>query len=168
MLAIIIFLVCIIAISLLIIKKIWNLYSKSSQEAAKTDCEMSHYIELYDIWLRLTQDGFSIPQYLKRSGINNVAICSLTDIGIRLYNNLKNQGINVVCIIDSQKRVILPNVRYISPEDKKEDQVEMVIITDSFRYETIKEKLTKIGYQNIESIDDLLYSLLKIQAENEE
>ncbi|MCR5651487.1 MAG: hypothetical protein K6F86_09935 [Lachnospiraceae bacterium] len=147
-------------------RKIWGLYREASNISAKNSREMSHIIEIYDMWLRLNSDGYTFSRYLKESGMTNVALCALTDAGVRLYRELKSTGINIVCFIDPGD-MVLPDVRCVSSEEICEEGIDMVIVTDPFKFEIFREKLTAKGYKNIDSIDGILYAMLKAQAEKE-
>lgn len=162
--AAVIILALILVILLIVLRKIWRLYGQSNRMYEKVTGEQNHIIETYDIWLRLTHDGYSVARYLKSRNIRNVALCRMTDIGLRLYRELKDSDIKVSYLIDSQD-VKLPDVRYFSLDEPCPEPVDMVIITEMFEYHSLKERLEKNGYKNIDSPDGILYAMLKAQAE---
>lgn len=161
-----IFLIIVLTVSLLALKKTWGLYKNSNGLYEKTTGEMRHIIETYDIWMRLVQDGYSVKEYLREKGIKTLALCRLTEIGIRLLWELKNSDIEIKYVIDAEN-VKLRDIKYVSLDEECTEEVDMVIITDMFDFSSVKEALMKKGYKSIDSIDGILYAMLKKQAEDQ-
>ena len=162
--AAIIILSLILVIMFMAIRKIWRLYGESSRMYVKTTGELNHIIETYDIWLRLEHDGYSVAGYLKSKAVRSVALCRMTDIGLRLYKELKDNEIEVKYLVDAQD-VKLPDIKYFGLNETCPEPVDLVIITDMFEYHSLKEGLKQNGYENIDSPDGILYAMLKAQAE---
>ncbi len=162
--AVIIILSVILIIVCISLRKIWKLYGNSNRMYEQTTGELNHIIETYDIWLRLEHDGLKIKEYLKDIGVRKVALCRMTNIGLRLYRELKDSEIKIEYLIDS-KDVKLADMKYTELDADYHDPVDMVIITDLFEYGSLKDSLEKKGYKNIDSIDGILYAMLKKQAE---
>lgn len=83
---------------------------------------------IYNAWMDLYNRGCSVSQYLRKKGINNVAIYGNGYLGKQLYKELKRNGINVGYFIDRNALYMEEEIPVYSA-DEKLPQVDAVIIT---------------------------------------
>lgn len=115
-------------------------------------------IKLYDQWFATKQEGKSVADYLKKEGIKTVAIYGMSFIGQRLYEELRNTGIEVKYGIDKNWTKIYADIDVVSPEDDLEE-VDAIIVTAFHFFNEIEDLLMEKTDNRILSIEDLIYAL---------
>lgn len=115
-------------------------------------------IKLYDQWFATKQEGKSVADYLKSEGIKTVAIYGMSFIGQRLYEELRNTGVEVVYGIDKNCDKIYADIDIVTPEDDLEE-VDAIIVTAFCFFDEIEESLMEKTDARILSIEDLIYML---------
>ncbi len=83
---------------------------------------------IYNAWMDLYNRGCSVSQYLRKKGINSVAIYGNGYLGKQLYKELKRNGINVAYFIDRNALYMKEEIPVYSANEKL-PQVDAVIIT---------------------------------------
>lgn len=114
-----------------------------------------HYMELFDRWLYLLEEGQSISDILIKKGITNVALYGYGITGKHLFNELKNSEVMVTCIIDKYKSNINVDVPVIKPQDVT-SKVGTIVVTSTYYYDEIYLELKGKGLKNIISLQSLL------------
>lgn len=104
--------------------------------------KMELYYHTLNMWLEMSQKGKSGVSYLQKKGIRRIAIYGMKELGERLYEEVKNTGIEVVCVIDKNPDQVLGNFTVISPEEKI-PSVDAIIVTVDYYYWEIKSQLEK-------------------------
>ncbi|MCD8000825.1 MAG: hypothetical protein LUH21_26775 [Clostridiales bacterium] len=112
--------------------------------------------------LALKNQGRSIAAYFQKRNVKNAAIWGCSDLGERIYEELQNSGINVVCGIDRNPEnkdlgvpVLLPTLENKSVIDK----CDAIILTPVFYLTEIVTVINDLG------IRAALYSIDKVLAE---
>ena len=112
------------------------------------------YYNIFNMWLDCKQQGKSLSDYMNSKGYKNVAIYGMKELGERLYVELINLGVNVVCVIDNNKSV-LGDFILLSPEDEI-PSIDLLIITADYHFADIKEMMEKKVACPIISLSGLL------------
>lgn len=115
-------------------------------------------IKLYDQWFATKQEGKTVADYLKSEDIKTVAIYGMSFIGQRLYEELRDTGIEVKYGIDKNWDKIYVDVDMISPEDDLEE-VDAIIVTAFYFFNEIEDSLMEKTDSRILSFEDLVYAL---------
>lgn len=96
----------------------------------------NYYFSILNMWLDLKQQNREIVTYMKERGYLKVAIYGMSDLGNRLFSELKNTGIEVVCVIDRRDNVI-GDFMLISPDDEV-PEIDLLVVCAEFYYDEIK------------------------------
>lgn len=113
--------------------------------------------------LYLKQRGKSIVDYLKKEEIQKVCIWGCSDLGQRVYDELKESDIDVICGIDMNpdKRnieadTVLPDFKNVSLIE----QSDAIIVTAVFNLTDICNKISELGIKcKVLSIDKILMEM---------
>lgn len=112
--------------------------------------------------LALKNQGRSIAAYLQSRNVKNVAIWGCSELGERVYDELKNSDINVVCGIDKRPEnkelgvpVLLPTLEYKNVISK----CDAILITPVFNLTEVVDTISSLDIQAE------LYSIDKVLAE---
>lgn len=113
--------------------------------------------------LYLKQRGKSIVDYLKTEEIQKVCIWGCSDLGQRVYDELKESDIDVICGIDMNpdKRnieadTVLPDFKNVSLIE----QSDAIIVTAVFNLTDICNKISELGIKcKVLSIDKILMEM---------
>lgn len=106
-------------------------------------------------WITLMQDGKSVVSFLRKYQYETVAIYGMHYIGERLYRELVESGIEVKYAIDQIRNNTPVNVPLKRLGDPMEE-VDAVIVTPIFYYDSIEEELMEIFDCPIISFDEIL------------
>lgn len=115
-----------------------NEESKKKIKQSQMLDKLSLYYQMLNMWLEMKQKGKSIVTYLKQKGINRIAIYGMKELGERLYEEVKNTEIEVVCIIDKTPNLVIGDFMVISPEEEI-PQVDAIIVTADYYFQEIEE-----------------------------
>jgi LmbE family N-acetylglucosaminyl deacetylase len=139
--------------------EIAELFEVNNVELKRTEENYQKQLMFYYVlvnWMRNVQNGFYIGQYLKKQEISKVAIYGYAELGKLLEKELQTSGIEVAYIMDKGKKNCEDKTIYIPQLNLP--NVDAVIITAIFYYDSIKKELENYGYERI-------YSLAKIVDE---
>ncbi len=112
-------------------------------------------IESLARWVAILQNGKSLTEYFDKYGYKTVAIYGMHYIGERLYKELTGAGIEVKYAIDEKRNLTAVNVELRKPTDYL-DQVDAVIVTPVYYFQSINEKLSGVMACPIISFDEIL------------
>lgn len=122
-------------------------------------------IAVYDQWMYLKIRNRSISEYFLKKSIKKIAIYGMSYIGNRLYDELKNSGIDIILGIDKNADMILYEIPVLKPNDtqlsKYIQEVDMIVVTAVAFYQEIKKELESCYQVRIVSINDILLDMYR-------
>lgn len=118
-------------------------------------------VRLYDVWMMTKQNGSSIAQYLTINNIHTIAIYGMSYMGIRLFYELKNSSICVKYGIDCEPRMKIPGLAIYHINDLDNVEVDAIIVTAIFAFDSIKKDLEYLKNTKIIALDEILYDLIQ-------
>ena len=124
---------------------------KSYQEQIE---KITLYYQILNMWLEMKQKGQSGVTYLQEKKINRIAIYGMKELGERFYEEIKNTGIEVVCVIDQNPDDVIGDFVVISPEQRIPN-VDAVVVTAEYYFPEISKQLK-------EKVNCPIYSLLGV------
>lgn len=110
---------------------------------------------LCDKWLELKQNERSIKQYLDRKEFKKVAIYGMGRLGKRLYLELRQQGVEIPCVIDRNGISSKLGVVCLSPESKI-PSVDVIIVTAIRDFDEIKDNMRGKVLDKIISLEEII------------
>lgn len=116
------------------------------------------YYKLLNEWVLLKNEGKSLEQYLVENKYKSIAIYGMGELGCRLYEELKNSNIEIKYAIDQSANDIDEELDVLSMEDDLDD-VDAIIVTVTYAFDEIAEKLEDKIDCEIISLEDLIFNL---------
>lgn len=111
-------------------------------------------------WLSISDSRGTIAEWLKDSHFSEIAIYGMGYLGKHLLSELENTDINIKYVIDrNPDKVDEPYICYAASEELPEVQV--IIITLVYDFESIKESLNVMENTEIISLEMILNSICK-------
>ncbi len=133
---------------------------KDKEKAIKEQKDrVKKFKQYYDIllgWLDVKQKGKSLSDYFEKKQYYKIAIYGMGELGIKLYDELKNSNIEVVCAIDKGEAYENIEIDVMNVGEKIPD-VDVVVVTPAFAYHSIEEELLDYLDCPIISIEDVVY-----------
>lgn len=117
------------------------------------------YYHLLNKWLKLKQQGKSLADYFAKNEIKTVAIYGYKELGERLYDELKDSGIEVKYIIDKNVSKVCTEVDVYSP-DEELPKVDAIIVTATYFYDEIESELYDVVKCPIISLEDIVVDIM--------
>ena len=99
----------------------------------------SLYFEILNLWMYETLQGNSIIPYLNTKGFNRIIIYGMAALGDRLFQELKANGVDVVCVIDRNPYII--GDFDLTPPACDIPDADLIIVTAEYYYDEIKTSL---------------------------
>ena len=123
-----------------------------------SDCNrLNGYYETLAQWISNIQNGIHIEDYFKEKGIKTIAIYGMGELGVLLYNELKDStDIQVLYGIDQSGVCAIDDLDVYYPEDDLPD-VDLVIVTPISYMDEIVSKLKGSLDCKFASIRDVMY-----------
>lgn len=113
------------------------------------------FYQLLTCWMMKKAKEESIALFLKNQGINTVIIYGYSELGKILRQEIE-KTIEIRYIFDKKIRYKSDgDILFCFPE-KKEEKVDLVIVTAIYDFEIIKEELEALEYMNVVSLKDLV------------
>lgn len=116
------------------------------------------YYNMLNQWLSLKQQGKSLEEYFIENNISKIAIYGMGEMGSRLYDELKNSSIEVVCGIDAKLENVFAEIEMV-PVGKKIEGIDAVVVSAVFAFEEIGEKLSEYIDCEIISLEDIVFDM---------
>ena len=113
---------------------------------------------LMNQWIKIYQSGDAVEKYFEEEGYRSVIIYGMNFIGDRLWNELRNTEINVICGIDKKAKSIISDLPLITSNEEI-PQADVIVVTAISSYDAIENDLSKRVKCNIVSIEDVIYSI---------
>ncbi|MBR3834100.1 MAG: hypothetical protein IKJ73_07260 [Lachnospiraceae bacterium] len=117
--------------------------SKHNDSSKKEDLikKISLYYHTFNLWMDIKQQGVDVAGYMKKQGYERVAIYGMKELGERLYVELTQAEIDVICVIDGNKNV-LGDFKLLSPNDDI-PEIDVLIVTAEYYFDEINNKMEK-------------------------
>lgn len=132
-----------------------------SKNLRKKDDGLRKVHELYmafDQWLRIRQEGRTLIEYFHAHNYNTVAIYGMKELGVHLYEELKDSDITVCYAIDQNADAIYADIDIVTP-DEELTPVDVIIVTAIYYFDGIEKMLReKVNYPVV-SLKDILYKI---------
>ena len=120
-----------------------NECSKLSDELRKATEELNKFRALHQIescWIEFHSKGVTLSNLLLEKQWKKIVIYGLAAMGINLYNEIKDSGIDIVAGIDRRSDINIEGLNIISP-DADIPKCDAVIVTAVSGYDDIKAML---------------------------
>ena len=101
---------------------------------------------------------YSLAHTFQNMGYKSVAIYGMKEVGERLYNELKDTETEVKYVIDQNADSIYADVDIYSPDDKL-PEVDIIVVTATYYYNSILSNLKDKVSCPIISLDDVINSI---------
>lgn len=136
---------------------IWGIFRKIIKRDSEVLKRLSGYYYILNQWMKVKQEGKSVVSFFEHNHYKTVGIYGMKELGERLLKELEHTDITVKCIIDQNSAEIQSELPVFSPEDQL-PEMDVIVVTASYYYHEIKEKLKGKVHGDIVSIDDVVYS----------
>lgn len=138
------------------------LMKKKRQEALRGLLdENQKFHEFYDVlvqWLTLHHEGITLQEYFHRKGYRTVAIYGMKELGVLLFDELRDTDITVEYVIDRNAEGIYTEVKCFTPTDTF-PPVDVCIVTAIHYFDSIEKELKEAMNNPVVSIEDILFDL---------
>lgn len=114
------------------------------------------YYNLLIQWLILKQDKISLEGYFEKNGYHKIAIYGMGEIGCRLYEELKDTGIQICYGIDKEINIAYSEIEIRKPSEELEE-VDAIIVTPIFAFEEIRDALSINYNYPVVSLEEVIY-----------
>lgn len=113
------------------------------------------YFAIANRWLKNRNRQISVADYFKKNHYEKVAIYGMGEIGKRLYEELKEEGVVIEAVFDRSAQRLDPSLKVCSL-DGPIPELDVVVITPTFDYDAIEEQLKKVISCKIISISEVV------------
>lgn len=120
------------------------------------------YYELFTLmsrWVLVKQQGKSFAAYFEKHGYRKIAIYGMSQVGQALLKELEMSAVEVAYAIDQNADWLFADCRLVKISDRLEE-VDAIVITPVYYYETIKNDLRQKISCPILSIRDVINELV--------
>ena len=139
-------------------KTIGQARRKAMRRLEEDDMKFHEFYAILLQWVHMHNDGKTVGAYLKKLGYNTVAIYGMKELGERLYDELKDTGIEVKYMIDKNADTIYADVDVVEPEDTLEE-VDVIVVTAIHYFDEIEEALAEKIDCPVISLEDIVFEL---------
>lgn len=140
-------------------KELLDLYVNTLDEIDSMNYRNKVYYNILYLWLKNKLNNKSIEDYFLKNKIKTIAIYGAGNLGELLYDELKNSSkVNIKYLIDQGNiNKNLYRIQIIKLEQVSNvEEVDCVVVTPIYAYDSIKENLNKLGIKKIVAIDDII------------
>lgn len=114
------------------------------------------YFDILDEWMNLKEEGKLITDYFIDNDYNTIAIYGMGKLGRHLCHDLEDSNITIAYGLDKRSESMSSNIKLLSMSDEL-PSVDVIIVTATFDFATIKEQLQKKVECPIISLSDVIY-----------
>lgn len=136
---------------------IWSIFGEVIKKDNHTLKKITGYYHLLNQWVALKQKKKTVADFFRQNNYKTVAIYGMKELGERLLDELEDTEIVVKCIIDQDAIAIDKSIQVLHPDDTIPD-VDVIVVTASYYFGEIVRKMEGKIYNDIVSIDDVVYS----------
>lgn len=137
---------------------VYKLRSVSGNESDKKIERLKGYYALLNQWLQLSQSNISLERYFLENKYNSIAIYGMGELGMRLYEEIKDSAVKVKCAIDKNAETVYAELPVCYPENCMKD-IDVIVVTPTFAYTEIANELSEYVDCPIISLDDVVFGL---------
>lgn len=131
---------------------------KDLSDGMSKEKKYKNYYYMLNHWMQLRQEGKSLCRFFEKNGYKEIAIYGMGEMGRRLYDELVKSGITVKYVVDQYAEGLLGIEVKAVGSDADFENVDVMIVTATFAFEEISERLKeKIDFPII-SLDEVVYS----------
>lgn len=116
------------------------------------------YFVIFCQWLEQKQKGKSLEEYFIKKGYHSIAIYGMGELGIRLFNELKDSCISIKYAIDQNTKNFIPGLKLVTPEEKME-YVDVIVVTVPFAFFEVKRMLSSKIECPIVSLEEVVFKV---------
>lgn len=118
--------------------------------------------QLYDNWMMANKYGTPMEDILLRMGWHRVAIYGTQQLGVRLFHELKDTSVIVVCSFDNNPKHLIYGVPNYKTLDLNETPpLDGVIVSNFTAYDKVEKMLREAGYCSIIALDELIFRMVE-------
>lgn len=129
------------------------------QKGAKVD-KFKGYYNMLNQWLALKQEGKNLEEYFVANNYKTIAIYGMGEMGNRLYDELEGTSVQVKYAIDKNAVSAYSEMDVIDPEDGLDEiEADVIVVTATFAYDEIVEKLSNETDIPVVSLEDVVYEI---------
>lgn len=135
---------------------------KSCKDLSDTRKKVEKYRNYYEMlgqWISLKNRGVKIEKYFMDNDIHNIAIYGMGNVGVHLYNELKDSKVKVDYCIDQGARMLSTEGYDIKELSDILPKVDAIVVTACFDYENIEGNLKQYVDYPVLALDEILFSL---------
>lgn len=132
-----------------------------SREVKKKNEKVEKFRSYYNVlnqWLSLKQENKNLSQYFSNNNFKKIAIYGMGEMGTRLYSELENSDIEVVCAIDKNASNTFTELNVIEPDDEL-PEVDAIVVTAVFAFDDIESMLSEKANCTIVSLEDVVFEM---------
>lgn len=138
------------------LKELHAAVQNAAEDHIKVLSKFQKMFFVYDTWMSLYEQGFSIEDYLAENGIHSVAIYGFSYIGKRLQHSLDKGKVCVKYFIDMNAEYLSEETVPIYVPDGHLPETDMIIISLVEAVDGIRKKLTDLSDAKICAMTELL------------
>lgn len=138
------------------IKSLKKLLPKLQKQRAKENEKWKRMFLLQNDWFRMSMHNRSIADELRKNNAKRIAVYGYGYLGRTLLENLKKEGLSVICIIDKNAAFLHTDVKCVDLQmlQEKIDVVIITIMTDNRMQ--LEERLHEKSEADIVWLEDMI------------
>lgn len=137
-------------------------FIKEEKRLDKMEDNLKKFESFYRLlvtWVEMKQEGKSLVEYFEFNNIKTIAIYGMKELGERLVKELDGSDIEIKYVIDQNADKIETSLKKVKPDDELEP-VDAIVVTATYFYQDIEEKLSKKVDYEIISLEDAVYGIM--------
>ena len=122
--------------------------------------KLNDYLDLYEKWLDIKNQGKSMAEWFKKKGIKTIGVYGYGRFGKKLISELWDGSPSIAYFIDKKCNITDSEYRIYSM-DEELPECDAIIVTAPYYYDSIADRLRKKGIKKIISIEDIISSIIE-------
>lgn len=131
-------------------------YRKTLLPLQKQSDKITQYYQLLNEWLIVRQKGITLDRYFERNSYKKIAIYGMGILGKRLFDELRETKVEIVCIIDQNAKSIYGETKVITPEEEI-PEIDAIVVTACYYFKEVDEKLRPRVKCPVISLEEIVY-----------
>ncbi|MDD3138670.1 MAG: hypothetical protein PHX08_06840 [Lachnospiraceae bacterium] len=136
-----------------------HLFMKKEKDESEKVNKFKTYYNMLNQWLELKNNGKKLEQFFIQNGYTQIAVYGMGAMGERLLEELRGTSVKVVYGIDKNVDNQFDEIPVYSVEDELNTNVDAIIVTAVFAFDSIEEELDEIYECPIISLEDVIVSI---------